>query len=181
MENKNEGKNMENKNSAVAVYNTHEEAESAVKLLTNSGIDVKKISVVGKGYHTEEHPIGYYNTGDRVKFWGKEGSFWGGLWGFLVGGLFLFVPGFGPLVAAGPIVASIVGAAEGAVVVGGLSALGAGLYSMGIPKDSVMKYETDIKSDKFLLIVHGTQAEVQKIKEILDTQDSEETTLHINA
>lgn len=172
--------NMKNKNNVVAVYNTKEEAESAVKLLTDSGINVKTISVVGKGYHTEEHPMGYYNTGDRVKFWGSEGAFWGGLWGLLVGGLFFTVPGFGPLVAAGPIVSSIVGALEGAVVGGGLSALGAGLYSMGIPKDSVMKYETDVKADKFLLIVHGTQAEVQKVKEILDTQDNGEITLHLN-
>jgi len=172
---------MENKNSAVAVYNTHLEAESAVKLLTDSGVDTKRISVVGKGYHTEEHPIGYYNTGDRVKFWGKEGAFWGGLWGLLVGGSFFFVPGFGPLVAAGPIVSSIVGGIEGAVGMGVFSALGAGLYGMGIPKDSVMKYETAIKTDKYLLVIHGTQAEIQKVKEILDTQDSGETTLHISA
>ena len=172
---------MEGKNSAVAVYNTHEEAESAVKLLTKSGVDVKKISVVGKGYHTEEDPIGYYNTGDRVKFWGKEGAFWGGLWGLLVGGLFLWVPGFGPLVASGPIVSMIVGGLEGAAAVGGFSALGAGLYSMGIPKDSIVKYETAIKTDKYLLIIHGTQKEVQEAKDILDTQDSGETTLHLNA
>ena len=43
---------------------------------------------------------------------------------------------------AGPLVAWIVGALEGAVLMGGLSALGAGLYSIGIPKDSVVKYET---------------------------------------
>lgn len=172
---------MENKNNAVAIFKTHEEAESAVKLLTDSGIDVKKISVVGKGYHTEEQPIGYYNTGDRVKFWGKEGAFWGGLWGLLVGGSFFFVPGFGPLVAAGPIVSSIVGGVEGAAVVGGFSALSAGLFSLGIPKDSVMQYETAIKTDKYLLIVHGTQAEVQKAKEILDTQDNCEVTLHLNS
>jgi len=172
---------MENKNSVVAIYKTHEEAESAVKLLVNSSVDKKKISVVGKGYHTEEHPIGYYNMGDRVKFWGEEGAFWGGLWGLLVGGSFFFIPGFGPLVAAGPIVSSLVGGLEGAAVVGGLSALGAGLYGMGIPKDSIMKYETAIKTDKYLLIVHGTQAEVQKAKEILDTQDSGEVNLHINS
>ena len=172
---------MENKNSAVAIYNTHTEAEDAVKLLINSGVDPKKISVVGKGYHTEEEPIGYYNTGDRVKFWGKEGTFWGGLWGLLVGGLFVWVPGFGPLTASGPIVSMIVGGLEGAVAVGGFSALGAGLYSMGIPKNSVVKYEEAVKTDKYLLLIHGTQDEVKKAKEILDTQDSGETTLHLSA
>ncbi len=172
---------MKNENSAVAVYNTHEEAEKAVNLLKDSGIDITKISILGKGYHSEEHPIGYYNTGDRVKFWGKEGAFWGGLWGLLAGGSFFFLPGFGPLTVAGPIVSSIVGGVEGAAIGGGTSALAAGLFSMGIPKDSIMEYETDIKTDKYLLVANGTQAEVQNIKETLDTLESGEVTLHINS
>ena len=64
-------------------------------------------------------------------------------------------------------VAWIVGALEGAVVVGGLSAFGAGLYSIGIPKDSIVQYELAIKTDKFLLLVHGTASDVEKAKEIL--------------
>jgi hypothetical protein len=56
---------------------------------------------------------------------------------------------------------------EGAAVVGGLSAIGAGLYSMGIPKDSVLQYELALKTDKFLLMVHGTAAEVARAKEII--------------
>ena len=41
-------------------------------------IDMKQLSIVGKGYHSEEDVIGYYNTGDRVMFWGKQSAFWGG-------------------------------------------------------------------------------------------------------
>jgi NAD-dependent SIR2 family protein deacetylase len=48
-----------------------------------------------------------------------------------------------------------------------LSAIGAGLFGMGIPKDSVIKYEAAIKTDKFLLMVHGTSADVAKAKDIL--------------
>ena len=55
------------------------------------------------------------------------------------------------------------------MVVGGLSAVGAGLYSIGIPKDSVVKYETAIKSDKFLVLAHGTADEVAKAKDIMQT------------
>ena len=61
------------------------------------------------------------------------------------------------------------GALEGAAVVGGFSALGAGLYSMGIPKDSIVKYETALKTDQFLLIANGTAAEVAKAKDIIET------------
>ena len=50
--------------------------------------------------------------------------------------------------------------------VDGVSALGAGLYSIGIPKDSILKYEAALKTDQFLLIVHGT-AEVAKAKDII--------------
>jgi hypothetical protein len=129
---------------------------------------MKKLSIVGRDYHTEEHVVGYYNTGDRMKRWGKTGAFWGGIWGWLFGSAFFFIPGIGPLVMAGPVVGWLVGALEGAVVVGGLSALGAGLYGLGIPKDSVLQYETALKTDKFLLIAHGSADEINRAKEILN-------------
>jgi hypothetical protein len=154
-------------NAAVAVYGTHSEAEAAVKELQHAGIDMRSLSIVGKDSHTDEHVVGYYNTGDRMKYWGKTGAFWGGFWGLLFGSAFFAIPGVGPVLVAGPLVAWIVGALEGAAMIGGLSALGAGLYGMGIPKDSVLQYEMAIKTDKFLLMVHGTSAEVAKAKEIL--------------
>ena len=155
------------KNSCVATFYTHTDAESAIKELQRSGFDMKKLSIVGKDYHTEEHVVGYYNAGDRMKYWGKLGAFWGGLWGLLFGAAFFWVPGIGPLVVGGPLVSWIVGGLESAAVVGGVSALGAGLYSIGIHKDSVLKYETAIKSGEFLLVVHGSADEVGKAQEIL--------------
>jgi hypothetical protein len=156
-------------NSVVAVYSTHKEADEAVKKLQSGGVDMHKLSIVGKGYHTDEQPVGYYNAGDRMKYWGKVGAFWGGFWGLLFGSAFFMIPGLGPILAAGPVVAYIVGALESAVLVGGLSALGAGLYSMGIPKDSIVKYETALKADQFLLIAHGTADEVAKATDIIET------------
>jgi len=155
-------------NSVVAVYPSHVAAESAVKELQQSGFDMKKLSIVGRDYHTDEHVVGYYNTGDRMKAWGKTGAFWGGLWGFLVGSAFFWIPGLGPLLVAGPLVSWIVGALEGAVVVGGLSAIGAGIYSLGVPKDSILKYETALKTGKFVLIAHGSFSDTTQAKGILD-------------
>ena len=165
-------------NSVVATFAQHTQAETAVKELKNSGFNVKKLSIVGRDYHTEEQVVGFYNTGDRMKYWGKFGAFWGGLWGLLFGAAFLFVPGVGPVVAAGSIVAWIISALEGAVVVGGLSALGAGLFSLGIPRDSVLKYETAIKAGKFLLIAHGTADEVQQARSILQNSGAERIDMH---
>jgi hypothetical protein len=165
-------------NSAVAIYDTHTQAEEAVKELQRSGFDMTKMSIVGKDYHTDEHVVGYYNTGDRMKYWGKLGAAWGGLWGLLFGAAFFAIPGIGPVLVAGPLVMWIVGALEGAVVVGGLSAVGAGLFSIGIPKDSVVKYESALKADKFILLAHGTAAEVAKVKDILQTTHATEITVH---
>jgi hypothetical protein len=67
---------------------------------------------------------------------------------------------------------------EGAVVFGGLSAIGAGLYGMGIPKDSVVQYELALTTDQFLLMVHGTHLEVVKAKAIIDGTQPISVTLH---
>ena len=169
---------MSKKNAAVAVYNVHTEAENAIKELQKAGIDMKKLSIIGRDYHAEENVVGYYNAGDRMKFWGKLGAFWGGLWGLLFGSALFFIPGVGHVVALGPVGGMIVGALENAIIVGGLSALGAGLYSIGIPKDSVIKYETAVKADKFLVLVHGTEEDARKAKEILDTTNAQEVSVH---
>ena len=155
---------MSEQNSVVAVFESHNQAEDAIRELQKSGFDMKKLSIVGKDYHSDEHVVGYYNTGDRMMYWGKLGAFWGGLWGMLFGSAFFLIPGVGPLLVAGPLVAWIVGALETAAVVGGLSALGAALVSIGIPKNSVLQYEANLKAGKFLLILHGTPQEVERAR-----------------
>ncbi|MGA3234819.1 MAG: general stress protein [Bryobacteraceae bacterium] len=169
---------MTNENAIVAVYNDHVQAEQAVDQLKRTGFDMTKLSIVGKDYHTEENVVGYYNAGDRMKYWGKMGAFWGGVWGLLFGAAFFVVPGVGPVLVAGPVAAWIVAALEGAAVVGGLSAIGAGLYSIGIPKDSILRYEVALKADKFLLIAHGTADEVAKAKETIERTSPVEVNVH---
>jgi hypothetical protein len=169
---------MDNTNSVVAVFADHPEAETAVKKLTEAGFDMKQLSVVGKGYHSEEKVVGFYNTGDRVKFWGSRGVFWGGLWGLFFGGLFLTIPVVGHIVVLGYLAATAVSAVEGAVMVGGLSAIGAALASIGIPKDSVLRYETAIKADGFLVMAHGSAADMVRAKKILATAKPTTLDLH---
>ncbi len=154
-------------NSVVAIYDTHEQAEHAVKELQQAGVDMKSLSIAARDTHTDEHVVGYYNAGDRMKYWGKVGAFWGGFWGLLFGSALFAIPGIGPILVAGPLVAWIVAGLEGAAVVGGVSAVGAGLVSIGIPKDSVLKYDVALKTDKFLLVVHGTSDDVNKAKDII--------------
>ena len=169
-------------NSVVAVFESHEQAEAAVRELQKDGFDMKQLSIIGKDFHTEEHVVGYYTTCDRMSYWGGSGalwgSFWGGMWGLLFGSAFFWVPGIGPLLVAGPVAMWIVGALEGAVVTGSLTALGAGLYSIGIPKNSVVKYESEVKNGKLLLVAHGTTDEVERARNILHQTRAKATTVH---
>src|SRR5246127_5912714 len=109
---------MKDTNAVIAAYDSHSAADDAVKELQKAGFDMKKLSVVGKDYHTDEHVVGYYNAGERMKHWGKLGAFWGGLWGLLFGAAFFWVPGIGPVLVAGPLAAALVSALGGAVVGG---------------------------------------------------------------
>ncbi|MDP2875676.1 MAG: hypothetical protein Q8O00_05785 [Holophaga sp.] len=172
---------MSQNHSVIAVYPSHVEAEAAIKELQLSGYEMKKLSIIGQDFHTTEHVVGYYNLDDRMKAWGKTGAFWGGVWGFLLGSAFFLVPGLGPLLVAGNLVSWIVGALEGAIVVGGLSIVGAAMYSFGIPKDSILQYETAIKTGKFLLIAHGSIFDTTLAREILHRTQPETLDHHEHA
>jgi len=164
--------------SVVAVFADHNAAEAAVKKLTAAGFEMKKLSVVGKGYQTDEKVVGFYNIGDRVKFWGLRGAFWGGLWGLFFGGLFMTIPAVGPVVVLGYLATVAITAIENAVIVGGMSALGAALYSVGIPKDSIIQYETALKADSFLVMAHGPADEIARAKTILGTSNATRVDVH---
>jgi hypothetical protein len=164
--------------SVVAVFTDHNGAETAVKKLTSAGFEMKKLSVIGKGYQTDEKVVGFYNIGDRVKFWGIRGAFWGGLWGMFFGGLFMTIPAVGNVVVLGYLATIAIAAIEDAVIVGGMSALGAALYSVGIPKDSIVQYETALKADSFLVMAHGTADEMARAKAILGTSNPSRLDVH---
>lgn len=166
---------MKKLSAAIAVFDTHDGAEVALTSLEKAGFDMKALSIVGKGYHTEEAVVGYYNTADRMKYWGKNGAFWGGFWGLLFGSAVFVIPGMGPLLAGGPAVAWIVGALEGAAVVGSVSVIGAALASIGIPKDSILQYDVSVKAGKFMLVVNGTDEEVARASALLTEMDGAET------
>lgn len=169
---------MSDHDAVVAVFADHASADAAIRKLAKAGLDMKHFSVVGKGYHTEESVVGFYNTGERVKFWGKNGAFWGAMWGLFFGGILFTIPVIGHVIVLGHLAAMIYGAVEGAVVVGGLSALGAALFSVGIPEDSVIQYEEAIKADGFLVVAQGSRDEMARAKEILASEQPTQIDLH---
>jgi hypothetical protein len=119
---------------------------------------MRTLSIVAKDSHTDQHAVGY--------------------WGLLVGSGFFAIPGIGRVLVAGPLVDWIVGALEGAPAAGRLSVIGAGLYGIGVPKNSVVKYEMAVKANKFLLMVHGTAPEVERARGIIAVTWPINVTLH---
>lgn len=161
---------MEKKYAVVAVCDSNAHAEDALKELQESGFEMKNLSIVGRDYHPEEHVVGYYNSGEKMKSWGEAGGFWGGAWGRLFGSAFFSIPGMGAVLIGGPLVAAMVATLESAVVVGGLSVIGAALYTIGVPEDTIVEYETALKSNKFLLVAEGTEDEVAHARGIMRTE-----------
>jgi uncharacterized membrane protein len=166
-------------NTLVATYDTHVAAESAVKALEAAGVDLKQLSIVGKGFHTEEHALGFYTTGDRIKHWSGTGALWGGVWGMLFGSAFFMLPALGPLVVMGPLVGWIVAALETAAVGGAGGALAGALASIGIPKDSVVKYELQIKAGKFIVLARSTADVIERARGALANTGASQINAHI--
>ena len=161
--------------SSVYVFDTRTQAEDAIRSLNASGFDKKELSVIGRGYHSEEHPVGFYTSGNRIKQWGGAGGFSGGTRGLLSAPTVFFIPELGLMAMAGPLVSALVGVLNSAVVVGGLSNLGTALTETGVPKDDVIKFETALKGAKYVLMVHGNAEELAKARAVLAGAEALET------
>jgi len=176
---------MEEYHTVVAVFVDHDQVEAAVKKLAATGFDNRHISVVGRVYNDDAEFGGFYGAGDRIKFWGELGAFWGGLWGWL-GGLVLSLPVVGHFIALGAfakllisvIESAVEGAIGGAILGGGLSALGAALYSVGVPRDSAIAYETHVKANRFLVMACGSAEEAERARAVLKEFNPSHLDLH---
>jgi hypothetical protein len=162
----------------VATYDNHGCVEKAIKKLTDAKIPVNKLSVIGKGYHRDDKIVGFYNAGDCVKFWGMLGTFWGGMWESLAGGLYMTVPAMGQVMVLGQFAATVMAAVEEAVTTGDSTALNASFLSIGIPKDSILQYEEALKADGFLLLVQGTNEDVERARALLKETKAKQVDKH---
>lgn len=162
----------------LALFGTHEAADAAVRKLGAAGVVLASISIVGKNCRSEEHATGYLIAGERARFYGKYGAFWGGLAGLLLGSGFFYIPVVGSLVALGPLASAIAGGIEGAVLGGGASALGGALATLGIPRNSVVRYETAIRAEQFLVSVHCASDGVARIQQLLEQAGGSDVRSH---
>jgi hypothetical protein len=149
----------EERNAVVAVYDSEDALSGAVRHLEDAGYDTGKLSVLGRGMTEERHVVGFDTRARRTGRWAG----WGALWGSVFGAL-LFVPGVGHVAVGGYLLWLATTGALGAA--GG--ALGGLLSSLGIPPDGIPVYEADLKADKFLVIAHGTEGDVEQARKLLE-------------
>jgi len=146
-------------NSAIAVYDDHDDALKALRALKDAGFDDQHVSVIGKGVKEQKKIHGWIPTGSEAGHFGAWGAFWGALTGWLLLG-FVWLPGIGWVAAGGWLAATLLGAGLGA----GMGAL----VGLGVPKDEIPQYETELKADRYLVVVHGEAASVNRAREVLE-------------
>ncbi len=164
--------------SIVGVYPTMEAAEGAIHLLSDAKFPVDHVSVLAQNLQSEKQVHGFVTTGDVAKTGASVGAWTGGIFGLLFGAAFLWVPGFGPLIVAGPLSAALLGGLEGALA----GAAGGGLLGVlagwGISKEHILKYEEAIKAGQYVLVVHGSAEEVARARELLEAHSAGTVTQH---
>ncbi len=153
--------------SVVHVYHNLTEAEEAVKRLIDQKFPANQISIVTQNLETEKQVHGFITAGDIAKEGAGTGAWMGGLFGVLMGAAFIFVPGFGPLVVAGPFAAALLGGVEGAAVGAAGGGLLGALVGWGVSKEHILKYEEVVKGGNYLVIANGDEAQVNQAKAIL--------------
>lgn len=164
--------------STVAVYETMEQAEGAVRKLDQGHYPIKQVSIVAQRLETEKEVHGFITAGDIAVRGAGVGAWVGGLFGLLMGGAFLVVPGFGPLIVVGSLAAMLLGTIEGAAVGATSGGVLSALAGWGISKQHIIKYEDHVKGGRYLLVAHGSAEEVERAHTILGTTSTVELTNH---
>jgi hypothetical protein len=151
----------------IAVFAHHEAADLAVRRLVAAGCEKTSLSVVGGVHPSAGEAIAFHGKGDHVSFLGPRGIFWGGLWGLLFGGLLLTFPGAGIVIVIGYLAATTALVVEDETVADESGVLGILLNGMDVSPDSAARYATAVKTDGFLVMVHGSAEQVAFATDVL--------------
>lgn len=156
---------LKSKHAVVGIYLHREDAEKAVVLLKEEGLQHNEFSVFVP--HKEVLHIPHEKGTKSLQ--GAEvglasGAIVGGVLGWLAGAGLLAIPGIGAVVVAGPLATSLLGAGT----IGSLGGLWGSLLGLGIPEKEARQFEHRLHKGHVLLSVHpADDGKVQKIKEIM--------------
>jgi uncharacterized membrane protein len=161
------------KTSVFGIVKSHSQAEQVVEGLQDAGFPVSEISVLlpdKEGKHDIGH-VKATKAPEGATTGATTGGVTGGVLGLLAGIGALAIPGVGPFIAAGPIMAALSGAAIGATTGGVVGAL----VGMGIPEVEAKRYEGKLKSGNYLIAVHVRDGEEEdRAKEIFKSSGAED-------
>lgn len=153
--------------SQIAIYETHDKAVEAIKLLSHNDFPMNIVSLIGKAEVIEDH-IQIQSLDTIKKAPALIGMGAGTVLGLLSGIGVFAIPGFGFLYGAGALVGIIAGLDLG-LIAGGFISL---LNFTGIKEEEVVKCQEHLKEGKFMVIVKGDREDIDKAKHILHTDNS---------
>jgi hypothetical protein len=163
----------EKKTAVFGIYSTREAAERAADAIVKAGFSTSDISVLlpenfgNRAIGTEKST----KAPEGATAGGTTGALLGGALGMLAGIGALAIPGVGPLIAAGPIMATLAGAGVG----GAIGGIAGALVGLGIPEYEAKRYEGRIQKGGILLSVHcASSDEVKRAKEIIERAGGED-------
>lgn len=166
-----------------AVFQSPENATHIVEQLIDEDFPMDRISLLYRagGYGDDFLGISYGSETERIRVWSAQGALWGSLAGLLAGASgMLLVPGVGALLAAGPIIDAIAGAAVGAGVMAG-SALATrvaiALRRLGIPQEKLEHLHRAIMEGRTLLLVHCGNIDPQVLQQRLSWRGADDITI----
>jgi uncharacterized membrane protein len=161
--------------SVFCIATTQGQAEKIVRTLQSNGFADSEISVLlpdTAGTHDMGH-VKASKAPEGTVAGATTGGVAGGVLGLLAGIGALAIPGLGPFIAAGPIMAALSGAAVGATAGGVVG----GLIGMGIPEIEAKRYEEKLKKGNYLISVHVDDSEREaRAKRIFKDADAEDIT-----
>ena len=163
-------------NSLMAVFSSHSDAASAVRELEKAGFEVTDVSIAGKIEDPETELARWRTSEDHASRKPKETAS-GYPAVLLAASTSVGVAGIGPTLLAGPL-AALISASSGSSATLEMSAISAGLYSLGIPMCTILRHESSLQTDKVLLLTDGAATELIRAKEILRGSRPEEMHLH---
>jgi hypothetical protein len=139
----------------IALFSDSLQTEAGVRRLRQAGFDLRRLSIVGRNYHKEEHVAGVIDRGDGPHYWGRFGGLWSSFSAVPAGSALLLFPGVGQVVILG----SFVNAVSAALGQAGSGPLAAALASLGLAPEAVERYERAIRAGRFLVLAQGGRGE----------------------
>ena len=158
---------MHTQTAPVYLYNSPVKADQAIQALGRSGFDLTQLSLIGKICPNGDHALGAHSSVACIPACDGPTAIGHNVWQLLAAPDVFFMPTLGTLAMTGPVVQTVVSTLEEAVTADEPSALGATFSQLGASKTSATRYETALKADNYVLMVHGTDADVSKAHEAL--------------